>query len=283
MTRYRASVHLLCWVTLMTGLSVSAQSPNYHLDFSDGPMRPTEHATRLVSIVNDSEIAIEAVAFLERHQSGEFCVALRPDALLIPAQKFSIRPLANRKKSGTRGLQRGEKWSFGYLSWDVAGGKECEPKVLAVIFADGSYEGYETVVRQLKAQRDGGEAALNFWLKELQEKKRNGSNLAGLIDDGKDQLERDRLEQIYHGSGDDETDVLLYWYWAGRWRVDHDLKSVLPPEPVNDAAQDFHSIEVFVDAWITENTGDVSMRNLDIKYPPISDPHEPSDHSSEKR
>jgi hypothetical protein len=288
MTLYRAYVHFFWLLTVLTGLSVYAQSPNYHLEFSDGPMKlPKDYPrTRWVSLVNDSSKQIEAYDSLELSPDGGFCAETSEDFLTYPYPA----PMANvfgadGKESRGRGVEQGGRWDLGYLGIDRHG-KECELKAVAVVFVDGSYEGDEVMVRGLKAHRDGVAAALNYWSQEMVGKEPNKANLADLVDHTENRSGKDDMEKMkyLHSMTDDEAEKPLREYWSGRYEVDQFLKYQLSSEPTDDAgaARKFQQLMRLLNTWKTLIDTAVSMNELNLKYPPISDSREPSDHTSKQ-
>jgi hypothetical protein len=240
--------------------------------------------TRWVSLVNDSSKQIEAYDSLELSPDGGFCAETSEDFLTYPAPMANVFG-ADGKESRGRGVEQGGRWDLGYLGIDPHG-KECEPKAVAVIFVDGSYEGDEVMVRGLKAHRDGVAAALNYWSQEMVGKEPNKANLADLLDHTGNRLKKDGMEEMkyLHSMTDDEVEKLFREYWSGRCEVDQFLKYQLSSGPTDDAeaARKFQQLVRLLNTWRTLMDKAVSMNELNIKYPPISDPVEPSDHTSKQ-
>jgi hypothetical protein len=270
MTWCRASVYLFCLLTAVAQLPAFGQSPGYHFEYSDGPMNHPE--SHWVTFVGNSDKPIEAYEMREQKLGGEFCAERRCDILDNP---------------GLTPLERGEKWDYGYLSWGPDG-KECEPRADAVIFADGSYEGNEAVVRALMADRDGVAAALNHWSQEISAKKPGASSLDELLDEAESRINEDRPEQPQHPpslSGADETEALPREYWRGRYMVDRFVNSELSTAETNDVAmtRSFLWILRSVETWRTKINTSLSMKMLNIKFPPTTEPAEILDDGSEHR
>jgi hypothetical protein len=230
--------------------------------------------------VNDSDRPIQAFKILERSRDGGFCSAGGWDLLSGPGEAF-------RYPSRDRGIERGGSRDYGYLT-RTSSGQECEPKIDALIFADGTYEGDEAVVRAMKAARDGLVSGLNYWSQEVRGKKPNDASLAVLLDRAESRLERDIEEEREHPlspSGAEEREALLHQYWAGRHSVDSSLKSQLSRELADSVqvANNFQWVVRTIDAWRAKIDTGVTTKALNITNPPISDPAEPPDDRSEER
>lgn len=287
----RACVHFFCCLAFVTGLSVSAQNPNYHVEVSGGPPNyrgqpPDKKQPRWVSLVNDSDKSIEAFEMLDLRSDGRFCAEMRSDALLSSSWIHNV-PGMERKQF----LERGGRWDLGFVTTNPDG-TECEPRVPAVIFADGSYEGNEGIVRKLKASRDGEAAALGDWSRQMRSWNQATQTLDDLRDEVESRLQLDKpklpmLPASATSPNQTETEALLGWYWEGRHTIDLWLKTRLVEFSENGTAASRAMYVPFVlrsvDALKTKIDTDASMRVLNVEFPPISDPDETSDGSSARR
>lgn len=169
-----------------------------------------------LALVNDSDKSIEAFAASERCIPGKVAQAELQDVLIDGAT--GMEPDGEGVLPSS--LAPGARW----LMFGVA--YECDQKIDAVLFTDGSFEGSDDGLRALKARRDGVATSVNYWAYKLRQERPDGSTLGTLMSNAKDRVAEDAAELIKHSDPTSENDLgtplwdYVRLYWEGRQKVD---------------------------------------------------------------
>jgi hypothetical protein len=277
----RGGVFCSMAILFSTGwLPLIAQSSDYHLEFADrvnGPAR--------VILVNDSEKSIEAYYPFQRCKSGATYYGGQ-DVLDVPGVDNSLHGAGG---SGPRSvLEPGGRWetvispsagstssvstSSGSTSGD--GAERCEPRIDAIIFADGSFDGNAEFVKALKARRDGTVAAVNYWADRFSHENPDGSGLGVLLADANRLYAEDGTRQRKYRLNlpNDDPPPLLREYWHARFHVDQNVAHFLAHDLSKEtASENLHLAAGFIDEWKKKIDSDAAMRKLNSEFPPITE------------
>ena len=223
-------------------LPVLAQSPAYHLEFSD-------RTSGWVILVNDSQKPIEA--FTVTATCGPLTSTPSYDALEFSGGGTSHPAVKGRQPSL---IQPGQRFFAPVNLAPQPSGCAWRGQVAGVIYADGTYDGQELAVHDLQARRAGIEAALQYWSNEQlggheQRVEANGATYA-------EGLAADDLSKTWTYTCRDEPAVCAYW--EGRRHVDlnvaHQMKLGAAMTP-------------YLDRWTAKFDADTAFKTLQITFP----------------
>ena len=223
-------------------------------------------STRLY-LVNDSDKSIEAFA------ASEWCihgtVAQLVDILIDGPN--GMEPDGEGVLPSS--LEPGARWlMFGVVP-------ECDQKIEAVLFTDGSFEGSDDGLRALKARRDGVATSVNYWAYRLRQENPDGSTLGTLMNDAKDRFAEDTAEVVKHPDPTSENDLgkplwdYVRLYWKGRQEVDGNAQALAKGESAKEPAR--VTFERFMEQIYRrkkEIDDDLALKKLDSVFPQMSEP-----------
>jgi len=139
--------------------------------------------------------------------------------------------------------------------WDI--------DVDAVIYADGTFEGDESVVRTLQAQRDGYAAALAYWTERFKQ------DASGTVDveataAAANRMVEDDSNKGYRGCLGKPSPTCAYW--RGRWQVDINLAERIKPSS-NPPSQRYDEMVQECAQWRAKIEADNALKTLDAVFP----------------
>ncbi len=219
-----------------------AQNSGYHLQLSDG-------TSGWVILVNDTQRPIEA--FTVNATCGAVTATPAYDALAFSGGGSSHPAVRGLQPSL---IQPGQRlFALANLAPQPSG---CawQTQVAGVIYADGTYDGDESAVRDLQARRAGIAAALQYWsnmqlLGHEQTIAANGPNNA-------QNLSQDDLAKTWGYTCRDQPSVCAYW--SGRRQVDQNVGLLMK----RDA-----QIGPYIDRWSAKVEADAAFRKLELTFP----------------
>jgi len=226
----------------LVSLPAFAQNPGYHLEFSD-------HTSGWVILVNDSQKPIEA--FTAKATCGATTTTPTYDAL-----EFSGGGTSHPAVKGLQPalIQPGQRFFALVNLAPQPSGCIWQGKVEGVIYADGTYDGEESAVRDLQARRAGIAAALQYWsnvqlLGHEQTVSANGPTHA-------EELSQDDLSKTWAYTCRDQPSVCAYW--SGRRQVDQNVA-----QGMKRNAQ----MGPYLDRWSAKFDADVAFKTLEVTFP----------------
>ena len=231
----------------LVSLPIFAQNPAYHLEFSD-------RTSGWVILVNDSQKPIEA--FTVKATCGALSATPAYDAL-----EFSGGGISHPAVKGLQPslIQPGQRFFALVNLAPQPSGCAWQGQVAGVIYADGTYDGQESAVRDLQARRAGIAAALQYWsniqlIGHEQTVAANGPTNA-------ESLSQDDLAKTWAYTCRDEPSVCAYW--SGRHHVDQNVAQGLK----HNAA-----MGPYLDRWSAKFDADVAFKTLEVTFPsPITE------------
>jgi len=236
-----------CVFLSLYSLASFAQNPGYHLEFSDG-------SSGWVIVVNDSQKPIEA--FSVKATCGAMSSTPAYDALEFGG---GGRPHPAVKGSQPSLIQPGQRFFVLVNLAPQPSGCVWQGQVQGVIYADGTYDGDESAVRDLQARRAGIAAALQYWSNlqlggHEQTVALNGPTNA-------ENLSQDDLAKTWTYTCRDQPAVCAYW--SGRRQVDQN---------VSQLAQHKFLMGPYLDRWTAKVEADVAFKKLEPTFPsPITE------------
>jgi hypothetical protein len=260
---------------ILTAFGLPAQSANFHMEYVPGP----GDSTRIV-LVNDGQQAILAWQLSEtcgKHIGHSWSSG---DAFDVPGGSDPFIHGADGRLSRGIGVEPGGSWDAGSLNSCTDGMSSEKLTSVArfdgVIFADGSYEGDEAVVRALKAHRDGIVASVRSWAEVFGAANPDGSGLDQIlaaikIHEGEEKAQRDRYP---FPGGIREAEDPMRGYWEGRLQVEECLlisRTNQGSQGEEPAATRLKRIVHLLDEWKTKIETDPAMQKLDAEFPPIAE------------
>jgi hypothetical protein len=270
MSSLTARAAVFCFPVILGWLPLVAQSSSYHLEFDD--FKLGQH----VILVNDSEKPIEAFTASQvcRTAHGRSGAYPSQDILFHPSKGYSDDPQAADRSGPTRSgvLDAGARWRTFLFATPEMG--DCQDRITAVLFSDGSFEGEDAEVRSLKAGRDGLAAAVHYWADRISREKPDGSTLNALLAEIRermvaDQTKRDRYPNRVHR---DPSAQPLWEYWASWATVEADLKPNSPKAlSQEEPSATLRKLADKIDGWKTRIDGNIALQKLNEVFPAISE------------
>jgi len=226
----------------LVSLPVFAQNPAYHVEFSD-------HTSGWVILVNDSQKPIEA--FTAKATCGAMTTTPTYDALEFSGGGTSHPAVKGLQPSL---IQPGQRFFALVNLAPQPSGCVWQAQVAGVIYADGTYDGQESAVRDLQARRAGIAAALQYWNNAQlggheQTVAANAPNYA-------ETLSQDDLAKTWAYTCRDEPSVCAYW--SGRHQVDQNVA-----QGMKRNAQ----LGPYLDRWSAKFEADVAFKTLEVTFP----------------
>lgn len=258
----------------LTGVTVAAQSRNFHLDYV-----PAGQGTSIV-LVNDSPSNIEAIRLAQECSLSR--INMQTDVLDLPEHSGPIRDAAGNPARSI-GPEQGGTWEL--LSFQNSEKSkyegECAFRVEFILFGDGTYEGKESYARYLKTYRDGMFVSFIEWLETLNRRGADGFDVIGLEKFASRRRDEDQQKVVKYckpGQSDCEESALLSAaFWTGKWRVDAELSGCIHVSEMvgrdwceNDRppGQVFQNTKDFLERWKSKIDEDPAMKRLREVFPP---------------
>jgi hypothetical protein len=254
---------VFCFPVILGWLPVAAQSFSYHLEFEDNA------GSKQVILVNDSEKPIEAFSASQRCQkahgwSGSGGIR---DILFYPSKDIDSGVLDTGARRST------------FLAMMPERG-DCQNRITAVFFSDGSFEGDDAAVRSLKAGRDGLAAGVHYWADRISREKPDGSTLNSLLPDVRGRTVADEAkQQKYPTSGHRDSSAQPLWeYWANWVTVDRNIELRFPKDLAQEKpSATLRRVADMINGWKTKIDGNIALQKLNIVFPAISESSESED------
>jgi hypothetical protein len=268
----------------MLGLPLTAQSSSNHLESSSYHLETDDRMSgwQQVFLVNDSEKPIEAYAAYQHCQAPP-----KPHSTLLGSSALAsedilsdphLNGISVHLRTADGGLaphgvlEKGERWITFLANIPERG--DCQNKITAVLFSDGSFEGEDAAVRGIKASRDGWAAGVHYWADRIGREKPDGSTLAALLAEVKQRKTEDqsRMRKYPEYTQGEDTSSLLWHYWAS-WA---NVELILEPALTNDLKRQTPSDAVRritdeINEWKKKIDGNLALQKLNMVFPPISD------------
>jgi hypothetical protein len=231
----------------LVSVPVFAQNPAYHVEFSD-------RTSGWVILVNDSQKPIEA--FTVKARCGAISATPTYDALEFGGGGTS-HPAVKGLQPAV--IQPGQRFFAEVNLAPQPSGCAWQGQVAGVIYADGTYDGEESAVRDLQARRAGIAAALEYWsnaqlVGHEQTVAANGQNNA-------ERLSEEDLSKTWAYTCRDEPSVCAYW--SGKRQVDQNVAKQMK----GGAA-----VNAYLDRWIAKFDADAAFKTLEAAFPsPVMD------------
>jgi hypothetical protein len=182
---------VFCFPVILGWLPLVAQSSSYHLEFDDDKLG------QRVILVNDSEKPMEAFAASQRCQraGGGSGADGSKDILFYPSEGGGSDMQAADRSRPPRsgGLDTGARRKTFLVMMSERG--DCQNRITAVLFSDGSFEGDDAAVRSLKAQRDGLAGGVHYWADRIGREEPDGSTLNALLAEVRERMVADQAKQ----------------------------------------------------------------------------------------
>ena len=233
----------------MSSLAVFAQDPGYHTEFSDG-------TSGWVIFVNDSQKPIEA--FNIRATCGKFMSTGYTHDVFDSGAVGSSHPVLGGIQMSL--IQPGQRF-FTLPKLSQQSGCEWKLQVGGAIYADGTYEGEESAIRNLQARRDGISAALQYWTK-LHNDAQEGTD-EEIVYAGAEELSKEDTGKTATLPGcPDQSAVCAYWW--GRLQVDVNVAQHLK---INQSKAHPMLVSRFVERWTEKVDADEAFKKLEETFP----------------
>ena len=152
-------------------------------------------------------------------------------------------------------------------------GTPCENHIDAIIFADGSYEGPEALVRALNARRDAFSARLSFWQDRINRKTADKPSLKHIREDAMHIVDEDKEALDYMQQHHLQDLHLKPWYefWTGKLWADEQFVRLVPSDSHEEnAAEELYKIRNSLTESEKKFDGDLATKRLDAIFPPLS-------------
>ena len=259
-------LRFLCFAILCGALPLFPQDRGYHVELSDGP-KLKSGTLLLVTLVNDSRKPIEAYDAQARCWSGDVWKTgngTNYDALTVAADTIS-KPNDEGTRLVTHGtvLEPGGRM-FTQLNLLSQPGCEWKAEVDAVLYADGTYGGDETVARGLQAYRDGVVASVRDWVNTFANQ--DAGTPAGNISAIEAEAQR-RMDKDADGRGCIDP-LPVCQYWLGRHFIDFSVAAQVKAQTPNESPeQTYERVSQFVARLNRKIRDDFALEILDRVFP----------------
>ncbi len=259
---------VFCFPVILGLLPVAAQSSSYHLEFEDNA------GSKQVILVNDSEKPIEAFVASQRCQKATGGNGSVRDILFYPSKDIDDMQAADRSGPPRSGVvDTGARWSTFLVMLPERG--DCQNRITAVFFSDGSFEGDDAAVRNLKAGRDGLAAGVHYWAHRISREKPDGSTLNSLLAEVRERAVADEAKQLKYfrtGSHGDSSAQPLREYWASWVMVERDIELRFPKDIAHEEpSATLRRLADMINGWKAKIDGDIALQKLNMVFPAISE------------
>jgi hypothetical protein len=256
-------------------LTVFAQDRGYHMELSDG-------TSGWVILVNDSQKPIEAFSFRGTCASGGAIdtgtyftsedytdtglgtgytgasytgASFMYDALDSGGELRSHTQVDGRQINQRSLIQPGERFFALEKLLPQPSGCTWEGHIDGVIYADGTYQGDKSTIRELQARRAGIAAALQYWTK-LHEDGPEVSDEKITYAKAEQISRKDFTKQMFPGC---RSQPVACAYWSGRHQVDSNVAlQVRQKQPL--------LVSAFVERWEKKVDADDAFKKMSTTF-----------------
>ena len=169
-------------------------------------------------------------------------------------------------------LDKGARWKTFLIMMPERG--DCQNRINAVLFSDGSFEGDDAAVRSLKAGRDGLAAAVRYWADRIDREKPDGSTLNALLAEVRERVAADQAkEKKYPISVNRDPSAPPLWeYWASWATVEGDIELRFPKDFGQEKpSATLRKVTDMINEWKTKIDGNIALQKLNVVIPAISE------------
>jgi hypothetical protein len=247
--------------------SPSAQTkPNYHMELVHPYTFPDGTVWAHLALVNDSDKTIETFHITsDREDEG----GITQDALDLVSHEGNITFSDQETVKQNTIIKPGARFiSLGHGSVSGRSVPVCVPKIDAVLFTDGTFEGDEPILRGIEAYRRGMADGVKYWSNRLATTPANRSALEALSDEAqqrKDAFYEDEHRRVHQPLQSD----LTWQYQAGREWADIVMNGRL----VKGLFENEESSKLYKNAasyfaeWKDEIDNDAALKTLIAAFP----------------
>jgi hypothetical protein len=168
------------------------------------------------------------------------------------------------------GVEPGGRWNTIFSQ-----NGQCEGKVDAVVFSDGTYAGNPFSVRAIQARREGIRASVNYWSEEFSKQNPDASDFAALTADAKHRVAEDwrmahQVTSIALNRSVPDTLPMAYWYT--RVVVDQQVEVWCSyPTDGKATAEYYQQLASKFAQWKKMIDTNVAMQKLRAEFPPVTE------------
>jgi hypothetical protein len=259
--RSRSVRHSAIWSLVLCGcLPIAAQHRGYHTELSNG-------TSGWLALINDSAQPIEAFHYKARCGNGG--MGFSHDVLDFPGNKSSQPPVGGYQPDREDIVKPGDRRYFMLNLPPQTSGCAWQGDIDAVIFANGTFDGDETIVRGMQARRDGIAAAIGDWKERLRNwteqvhQQTGDTNPDPLSLKAKDLSDEDSQKTMFPGCREKPT---ACEYWKGRKHVDSNI-AIWAAGKSDSAVERHHILLGMIEKWQTKMDKDTAFVELDQTFP----------------
>jgi hypothetical protein len=248
-------------------LPIYAQTePDYHLEFLYPHTMSDGSVLSEAALVNDSNKAIETF-----HISSECQLmgGVTQDALDNVSNESTITLVGNQTFRQNAVIEPHAQFiSIATRDLSKRGVPLCAPKIDAILFLDGTYEGDEAVLRGIEAHRRGMTDGVTYWINRLLTSRVDRSALEALNNEAQQRTELFYKEEdaLKHQS----LQIDIPWqYHAGRILADRIIMNTLGKGLRNDVevSKIYKETTSYFIEWKNKIDNDAASRELASAFP----------------
>jgi hypothetical protein len=154
---------------------------------------------------------------------------------------------------------------------------DCQNRITAVLFSDGSFEGDDAAMRSVKAGRDGLAAAVHYWADRISQEKPDGSTLYAMLAEVKERIAADEAKRKKYPTitQRDPSAQPLWEYWSSQATVERDIELLFPKDLSREKpSETLRKVANMMNAWKTKIDSNLALQKLNTIFPPISESSE---------
>ncbi len=244
---------------------LGAQTPAYHSEYDEAP----NGFIRMV-LVNDSDKTIEAFHATERCSQGGS--EQSADTLDFPVDSIASISGPDGRFARRGVVEPGGRWTSSLFE-STPTATNCDVQIEAVLFGDGTYDGSDAAVEELKARRDGIAAGVQLWVEKLSTNDGVAPTEETLHAEAVSVTAQDTAQRnkYRHGPQGRSEDFASYGYWAGRVQVDINiLHQFAHGAKTKEAPVDLTKLTDMVSRWSNKVNTNAALKRLDVTFPPAA-------------
>ena len=258
---------IFCLLIGICSSPLGAQRAAYHMEYDQAP----NGFIRMI-LVNDSNKTIEAFHATDRccHGGSEQSA----DTLDFPADSTASMSGPDGRLARQGVVEPGGRWTS-FLSESTPTETNCDVQIDAVLFGDGTYDGSEVAVEELKARRDGIAAGLHLWVAKLSTKDAVGPTAETLRAEAMSVTAQDTAQrnECHHDPQGHPEDFASCGYREGRVQVDINiLQQFGHGADAKEAPVDLSKLTGMVSRWSNKVNTNAALKRLDVTFPPVVQP-----------